>query len=933
MSTETSAKIKVEADTGGAVPELDKATRATDGLKTSAKAAGAEQKALAGEMKAGRAVINDARKAIDDAAQASRDAALAERAYGKDSKEAAAATKAAAAAHRAAERAAEASAAEVRRLRAEVDKTRTETNATTPAMRRLEAQLDQAGDAADRQAQALRRMQLEQLAAARAADKGGRSMGAFMASFAGNVAANAVSHLTEGLREGVVWALETGASYETLRTSLETVTGSSAKAALEFERLQRFAAATPYAVAEVTDAYIKLANRGITPTDRAMTAFGNTASAMGKTLDDFVEAVADAVTGENERLKEFGIVGKLAGDQVAYTFRGVTTMVKRDAASIQEYLTRIGEANFAGGMEKQSQSLAGKWSTLQDQAAGLADKFTQGLAPALKTVMDSFSGGGPEADAFAKRLGEDIGQAVRVAAEALHLLIGAVQLVSDGFHALGDVVEGSNDIIVQATEYQRWMNGEMGQLEEAAIEATRAMDGQRSTMVEWMQATTLTAQAQRDLADATRVAARAAWEASIQKARIDEKAANSARYTAAALADQEAKKKNAERRAMETELAAMPETGLSPSEKKRRDKLAKDLDVNIVKPKKGKKAPKDPTKGARDEMDFDADVATYQAKLAKELRAENVKDQAKAWEAEERLHERRAENFDRELEMIEARGLAEEDAAAAREDLLNRRLAADEAFAAHQQEMAATAEQREQAQTRMEAAEHAKRLASLRRQTATEQREQATRAAMFAKVHGHIMGLGETLVAASWAQAEGEKGAIAESVAAYAKGVAQKMTLKGLEETALGAAALAGIVTAGLAAPHFAAAGLAFAAAAAAGLAGVGFSALASSQKGGGGSPAASPFGAGPTANGPGGSAEQERQQLQKLNDIPLSKEADRRSATASPNRQAAGGGARGGGGNTYNITVLGATEPQVGEALERVVGRTDFRSGSRAAS
>lgn len=35
------------------------------------------------------------------------------------------------------------------------------------------------------------------------------------------------------------------------------------------------------------------------------------------------------------------------------TFRGVTTVVKNEANAIAEYLTRIGETNFAGGMEKQ----------------------------------------------------------------------------------------------------------------------------------------------------------------------------------------------------------------------------------------------------------------------------------------------------------------------------------------------------------------------------------------------------------------------------------------------------------------------------------------------------------------------------------------------------------------------------------------------------
>ena len=48
-------------------------------------------------------------------------------------------------------------------------------------------------------------------------------------------------------------------------------------------------------------------------------AYGDTASAMGKSLDDMVEAVADAATGEFERLKEFGIRASKNGDRVSFT--------------------------------------------------------------------------------------------------------------------------------------------------------------------------------------------------------------------------------------------------------------------------------------------------------------------------------------------------------------------------------------------------------------------------------------------------------------------------------------------------------------------------------------------------------------------------------------------------------------------------------------
>ena len=47
----------------------------------------------------------------------------------------------------------------------------------------------------------------------------------------------------------------------------------------------------------------------------------NTASAMGKIVEQFVEAVADASTGEFERLKEFGIKASSEGDRQPLRFR------------------------------------------------------------------------------------------------------------------------------------------------------------------------------------------------------------------------------------------------------------------------------------------------------------------------------------------------------------------------------------------------------------------------------------------------------------------------------------------------------------------------------------------------------------------------------------------------------------------------------------
>lgn len=160
--------------------------------------------------------------------------------------------------------------------------------------------------------------------------------------------------------------VSTAREFDVLNAQLITATGSAENAGIAFEALQEFAAKTPYDLAQVTDSFTKLVNLGLTPSERALTSYGNTASAMGKDLNQLVEAVADAATGEFERLKEFGIKSKQEGDNVSFTFRGVTTTVKKNAEEIEGYLMALGENQFAGAMEQRANSLDGAISNLGD---------------------------------------------------------------------------------------------------------------------------------------------------------------------------------------------------------------------------------------------------------------------------------------------------------------------------------------------------------------------------------------------------------------------------------------------------------------------------------------------------------------------------------------------------------------------------------------
>ena len=180
--------------------------------------------------------------------------------------------------------------------------------------------------------------------------------------------------------------LKVSGEFETLKASLETVFGSQEAAALQFKRINEFASKTPFTIQEITEAAIRMKSLGLDPSIKSLESMGNTASSMGKPLMQFTEAVADAVTSQFTRLKDFGIGASKQGDNITFTFNQVKTVVKNNAADIQEYLLNIGNTKFAGSVQKQSETLNGVMSTLAGATDSLAAKFAEesGLAAAVK---------------------------------------------------------------------------------------------------------------------------------------------------------------------------------------------------------------------------------------------------------------------------------------------------------------------------------------------------------------------------------------------------------------------------------------------------------------------------------------------------------------------------------------------------------------------
>ena len=179
-------------------------------------------------------------------------------------------------------------------------------------------------------------------------------------------------------------------AFEKLEASLKTVTGSAEAASEAFSQITDFAATTPFQLEEVVASFIKLKALVLDPSEEAMRSYGNTASAMGKSMNQMVEAIADAATGEFERLKEFGIKARSQGEDVTFTFQGVSTKVGKNAKEIEGFLRSIGNVQFAGAMKEQFDTLNVSISNMNDSWAKLIKAIGDaGVTSVLKGAADA----------------------------------------------------------------------------------------------------------------------------------------------------------------------------------------------------------------------------------------------------------------------------------------------------------------------------------------------------------------------------------------------------------------------------------------------------------------------------------------------------------------------------------------------------------------
>jgi tape measure domain-containing protein len=200
----------------------------------------------------------------------------------------------------------------------------------------------------------------------------------------------------------VAFGLKTAASMEQAQIGFETFLGSAKKAQTFLAGLQRFAAATPFELPGLIEASRTLLGVGVAAKDVIPTlqAYGDAAGALGIQQDAFQRimiAVSQSMSagkiklGDMNQLMNNGLpIWKLMSEAMHKPVPALQDMISHGkllSKDVLPALQRQMEKDYGGAMAKQSQTLAGVWSTLKDTVAIGLGNAIKPLVPLLTDLV------------------------------------------------------------------------------------------------------------------------------------------------------------------------------------------------------------------------------------------------------------------------------------------------------------------------------------------------------------------------------------------------------------------------------------------------------------------------------------------------------------------------------------------------------------------
>ena len=183
---------------------------------------------------------------------------------------------------------------------------------------------------------------------------------------------------------GLYKIISAGMQAENFKTQLLGLeSGNAALARKDMEWITKFAADTPFDLAQVTEAFITARNNGIMPMNGSLMTLGDSAAALGKTYEEAIGMLADAKTESFERMREFGITpsqkdGKVMLRYVDRLGKDMVKIVNKNGAEVERATLDILREKFGGGGAALAKTTLGKWNALTDRMGQQAVKVWEG---------------------------------------------------------------------------------------------------------------------------------------------------------------------------------------------------------------------------------------------------------------------------------------------------------------------------------------------------------------------------------------------------------------------------------------------------------------------------------------------------------------------------------------------------------------------------
>ena len=272
--------------------------------------------------------------------------------------------------------------------------------------------------------------------------------------------------------------MEYNALKETSQTTWTTLLGSQEEAIAQLERIEQFAAKTPFTQMGVDQMAKYLHNAGFEgqAVFDQLTKIGNMGSAFGVQEDSLVEMTRQfsqvqqagvAYTEDLNILADRGIpIYQALAEATGSTVAEVKKMASEGKITAEVYNAAIDSmaATTQGAMDAQSQTFSGMMSTLQDNLTKLAGLLTENLFNAVKGVLDVFL---PLVEAFVQAyaqsgsLSEAFASVLGPALEEMGIKVDGLKLVWETFtNFLNDVY---NSMIAPLFDGFREMVGDTAQ--------------------------------------------------------------------------------------------------------------------------------------------------------------------------------------------------------------------------------------------------------------------------------------------------------------------------------------------------------------------------------------------------------------------------------------------------------------------------------------